>query len=704
MMSKHLFSQLTISRCLLCCLPVFALETAQAQERQSTPAIPSSGTANITTPHKPDIEEIERISISFFGQNSTWLQSSAAIEYRDLTELKSPLDIATLLNGLSGLQADQRANFAQDSRISIRGFGTRSSFGVRGIEMTLDGVPLSTPDGQVQPSSLMHQQLAEVEVLKGPFAALYGNASGGVVAFRSREALTEGWKFEQTLAARTQQSMVMLGSEIGEFALAQGQYEGYRPRNNAEKKQASWRKSFELSPALHWDLRYDWLYDPLLEDPLALTEVEWRTDPSQTNSAAERFDTQKTTAQQGFTSLLRFDELDYSWLFATWQQQRQIRQNLAFTGEAITSSGGIVNLSRKVQGLRGNWQQLTDFGQWQLSANHEKSTDQRLGFVNNFGSVGALRRDETGYVTSTDVGADLQYSAIPNLDLYSGFRLNQQKFVVNDWFISGSNPDDSGQRKANHLNWASGANYQLNAQQSLHLSLGEGYESPTLAEMAYTKDAKGLNLDLKAAKAKQLQLGWKFKTKAIELSTDVFHINTDNELLIDQSIGGRTSYRNAAATQRIGAELAINWQQSLTVRHRFSMTQINATFDTPQDLAVNGRMLPGLAKQQLNWQFSWLPQHNENWQLTSHLYYKSQMATDDRNSQFAPSHTLWNLQSIWQGELWDGHWQAWLKGENLTDVAYVGAVVVNQSNGRNFEPGMPRQLLIGFNFSYGLHD
>lgn len=702
MMPKVQYSLLTFSGWLLFCYPINAQSAANSQA-----GLISSSSSNIAKsveakPNGADIEAIERISISFFGQNSAWLQSSAAIEYRDLAQLKSSIDTAALLQGLSGIQADQRANFAQDSRISIRGFGTRSSFGVRGIEMTLDGIPLSTPDGQVQPSSLMRQQLAEVEVLKGPFAALYGNASGGVVAFRSNAALTDGWKFEQTLAAQTRQSMLMLGTSYGEFALAQGKYDGYRPRNRAEKKQASWRKSFDLSPDLQWDLRYDWLYDPLLEDPLALTEAEWRANPSQTNAAADRFDTKKTTAQQGLSSLLRFEDGHYSWQFASWQQQRQIRQNLAFTGEAITSSGGVVNLERKVQGLRLNWQQFTYFGQWQLHANHEKSTDQRLGFVNSFGTIGALRRDETGYVTSSDIGADLQYSALGNWDLYSGFRLNHQKFVVNDWFISGANPDDSGQRQANHLNWASGANYQLTSQQSLHLSIGEGYESPTLAEMAYTKDANGLNLGLKAAKAKQLQMGWKFMTSELQLSTDVFHISTDDELVIDQSIGGRTSYRNAASTQRLGAELAVNWQQSPVVRHRFSLTQINATFDTPQDTAVDGRLLPGLAKQQFNWQFNWLPQHNENWQLTSNLYYKSKMATDDRNSQFAPSHTLWNLQSLWQGELLEGKWQAWLSGENITDVDYVGAVVVNQSNGRNFEPGMPRQWLVGFNFSYGL--
>ncbi|MDZ7902006.1 MAG: Plug domain-containing protein [Rheinheimera sp.] len=117
--------------------------------------------------------DIERINVSFIEHNYAWLRTSAALQQRDLRGQYPPIDSASLLQGIAGLQADQRGNFAQDSRISVRGFGTRSSFGVRGVEMTLDGLPLSTPDGQVQPSTLMLGQLQQVEVSKVHCCALW---------------------------------------------------------------------------------------------------------------------------------------------------------------------------------------------------------------------------------------------------------------------------------------------------------------------------------------------------------------------------------------------------------------------------------------------------------------------------------------------------------------------------------------------------
>ncbi len=646
---------------------------------------------------------IERINVSFIEQNYAWLRTSAALQQRDFTGQFPPIDSAALLQGMAGLQADQRGNFAQDSRISIRGFGTRSSFGVRGLEMTLDGLPLSTPDGQVQPSSMMLGQLQQVEVLKGPFAALYGNASGGVIAFQSKTALTSGIQLQHQHAALLDSRSLLIGSEIGELAWAQSDHQGYRAHNSAQKRQAYWRKAFELAPEFTLSLRYDWSQDPHLEDPLALTEAEWRQDPTQTANAAILFDTKKASKQHGWSAKLNFDADEQSWQLASWQQQRQIQQYLAFTGDSPTSAGGIVDLTRQIQGLKGQWQQHIDIGYWQLLASAENSTDQRLGFVNQFGSLGALRRDETGDVSTRDIGTNLHVTANSDFDLFAGVRLSRQSFQVTDWFVTSSNPDDSGRRADSYTHWALGTTYQLNQWQSLNFSVGEGFESPTLTEMAYAKDTAGLNLGLRAAKALQWQAGWKYaKTQSI-FSLDFFHIDTDDELLIDQSIGGRTSYRNAANTRRYGAEFSAEWQQTAHLRHQLSATTIDARFRTPEQTSIDGRQLPGLAKQQLSWQLNWRPFPSDTWQLQSTVEYKSKMATDDRNLQFAPSAVLWRLQSRWQGEVFCGQWQAWLAGENIGKTQYVGAVVVNQGNGRSFEPGLPRQLLAGIQYSYQLN-
>lgn len=649
------------------------------------------------------VTDIERINVSFIEHNYSWLRTSAALQQRDLRDQYPAIDSAGLLQGIAGLQADQRGNFAQDSRISLRGFGARSSFGVRGVEMTLDGIPLSTPDGQVQPSTLLLGQLQQVEVLKGPFAALYGNASGGVIAFASKPIWTGGIQLQQQHSANYDSSSVLLGGDFGEVAWTQSTHNGYRPHNRAEKRQAAWRKSIELSAELSLNLRYDWLDDPLLEDPLALTETEWQQDPRQTASVATLFDTKKSSAQRGASARLNFDGDEQSWQVSAWQQQRQIEQYLAFTGDAATSAGGIVDLTRHLQGVKGQWQQRLDWGFWQLVASTERSSDQRLGFVNQFGKVGTLRRDETGNVSTQDLGTNIHLIATNELDLFAGVRVSRQRFAVIDWFINPGNPDDSGEKTESHAHWALGSTYQLSKWQSVNLSVGSGFESPTLTEMAYTKDTPGLNLWLRAAKSRQWQTGWKYARAQSSVSLDFFHIDTTDELLVDQSVGGRTSYRNAAATRRSGAEASLQWQQSPFWQHQFSATVIDARFQTPEQASIDGRQLPGLAKWQLSWQLDWHPLQSDSWQLQSILDYKSSMATDDRNQQFAPAAILWRVQSRWQGEVFSGTWQAWLAGENIGNAQYVGAVVVNQTNGRSFEPGLPRQLLAGIQYRYQLN-
>ena len=89
------------------------------------------------------------------------------------------------LAAIPGLYTMNSENFAQDLRVSIRGFGTRAAFGIRGIKILVDGIPESTPDGQAQVDNIDLSFINRAEVLRGPVSALYGNASGGVISLSS---------------------------------------------------------------------------------------------------------------------------------------------------------------------------------------------------------------------------------------------------------------------------------------------------------------------------------------------------------------------------------------------------------------------------------------------------------------------------------------------------------------------------------------
>jgi iron complex outermembrane receptor protein len=640
---------------------------------------------------------IERLVVTATQQPKPWLSSSAAINSRDLTSEAPALDVASLLQGLPGVQADQRANFAQDSRISLRGFGSRSSFGVRGIEVLLDGMPWSTADGQSQPGSMLLEQLGSVEVLRGPFAALYGNSAGGVLALQSKPIAPYSVSLQQLSGNLLQQQQLQVSSGQTELSLKQLKHDGFRPHNSAEKRQASLRQSHIFADQLQLNWRYDWSDDPLLQDPLGLTLAEWQQNPRQTAAVATLFNSQKSAAQRQVT--MQLEPLSGQWQLGGWHGQRDIQQLLAFSGDAISSAGGVVNLNRHFFGLKG--QRQFELGRWwlQYSAQFEQHTDQRQGFVNQRGSIGDLRRDETGQVQSTEVAVRTEYVSVDQWRFSGGARLSQLKFAVTDYFVRPGNPDDSGQKTDQYPSFALGVSYPLLPELSWNLNIGQGFETPTLTEMAYQSQGSGLNLALKAARNQQLESGVKYQTDNTQASLDLFYIQSRDELVIAQSIGGRTSYRNAASSSRRGLELY--WQQQLSDhwQQRFSSTLLDSQFEAQSNIS---RELPGVARVLHDWQLEYRPWQDERWLLRTQLNYRGKLMIDDANSLSTPAVTLLQLDSRWQLDLQHSQWQLWLGLENALDKTYVGAVVVNQANGRSFEPGIPRQWVAGLQLSIEL--
>lgn len=635
-----------------------------------------------------EAEQLERLVVSVQQQSRPWISSAAAVSRLRL-EASPALDIAALLKQMPGLQADQRANFAQDSRISLRGFGSRSSFGVRGIEVLFDGIPWSTSDGQSQPSSIPFEQLSAVEVLRGPFAALYGNAAGGVVTLQSRAA-TYGVSLQHQLSGYYRQHSLTAGDGQSEVYLKTLRHDGYREHNSAERRQAAVRSSYQFDAmTLNW--RYDWNDDPLLQDPLGLTQAEFERDPHQTANVATLFNSRKSSAQRQLSLTLVPDSND--WQISAWQGERDITQFLAFSGDGQASAGGVVALTRHYRGVKA--QQQLQWGQWlhQLAAQLEQNIDQRQGYVNLRGMAGDLRRDESGEVQNSEIAWQTEYQTATLWRLQLGSRLSRIRFSVDDYFIKPDNPDDSGQRSDQLAAFALGASYPLNEQLHFYLSAGRGFETPTLTEMAYQVNGSGLNLALKPVRNRQLDLGLKWQQPQTQVALDWFYIQSKDELLVAQSVGGRTSYRNAAETQRTGAEFWLVHNVSSTLDMQWSSTLLDASFSAD---SYRGKNLPGVARVQHQLGLSYAPFASQFWVLSSQLSYRSRLWTDDNNSMTADSATLLDVKSSWQVDWLHSNWNWWLAIDNLTDENYAGAVVVNQANGRSFEPGTPRQFQLGF--------
>jgi len=645
--------------------------------------------------------EPEVIIISASAQREAWLASPASVDLQLTPQYGIIIDSAQLFDGISGVQADSRANFAQDTRLSIRGFGSRSAFGIRGVYLQQDGIPLSTPDGQGQLSSVLLDNIERIEVLKGPMATLYGNAAGGVISLYSRTPVHSSTSVsvagsEQHRQYRLQADWLNADHSLS-ATLKRFTTDGYRPHAAAEKQQAQLIYRTTLADSVDLTTRLDYARDPILQDPQGLSPQDWQQNPRQTANVATLFDTAKSSLQRQISLMLSDAQHDADWQFSGWTGERSIKQRLGFTGAAATSAGGEVLLDRQFSGVNGHYR-LINAAQLSLTVGAAvvKSDDDRLGYVNNFGQRADLRRDQTDSADNQDVITRFSWQPATAWQIQGGWRYSKLALRIRDHYITAENPDDSGEKTFYNDSVALGVNYLLTPWLSSYISVASGFETPTLAEVAYRNDGSGVNLALQASTNQQWEAGFKWQSEKLNGSVALFQVDSKNELLVDTASGGRTSYRNAAKTQRQGAELQLNWRYNQQWQQQLSAHYILATF---ADAELHGNSLPGVARQQLNWQLNYRP-WSDTTVLSLGSQYRSKVYIDDNNSNSAPAAVSFNL-----GARHSQHWTEltidyWLALDNITDKAYVGSVIVNQSNGRSFEPAPGRQLSAGLTAQY----
>lgn len=624
-------------------------------------------------------------------------ETPASVSNRDVDDQPAGLriDAAELLKGLAGVQADSRANYAQDTRITLRGFGARSAFGVRGVILQLDGIPLSMPDGQAQTSSILLDEPENVQVIRGPLATIYGNSAGGMIQWFSARPDSSGLRFDAMFGANSTQRQLVQGEWVtdGNAVRLTGtrlRTDGPRDHNRAERDQLALRWYHDLTDSIEMIVRLDDNYAPFLQDPGSLTPEDWQADPTQTFSGATRFNTRKNIHHQQASVSLRSTD---GWHVSTWKGWREIEQYLPFPGTDIRGSGSVIDLRRSFVGIDASY----DY-RWALATpltttfgiHHAEQDDRRFGYTNNFGERGDLRRNELGEVTQQAAYTLWDWRPTEQLTLLGGLRYSEVEFAVDDYFIVPENPDDSGAQRQHAWSWSLGANYALSEQWSVFAARGNGFETATLTEMAYSNTETGLNTDLGGAYNQQWEIGVKWQAPTVQAQLTAFVIDTTDEIVVDQSLDGRTTYTNAGLTQRDGVELEVNWLVHEQWQWRGAATLLSAEY-------ANGARLPGVAEQQIYSQLDW--NYRPQQRLSLITEYRGDVAATDANDVIAPSHTLWHLN--WRGSYAMGDWQLsqWLNLHNLTDETYVGSVVVNQGNGRAFEPGVGRELQVGMQFN-----
>lgn len=656
-----------------------------------------------------------------------------SVQRSDIQDGKARVNISEDLNRVPGTFVQNRENFAQELQITIRGFGARSQFGTRGIKLIVDGLPASTPDGQGNPGVFDLGSADRIEVLRGPFSALYGNHSGGVV-----QVFSERGREPPTLAADItfgsygfQRYGLKGGGVSGAFnGMASVSYfsvDGYREHSAARKSQFNTRLSYAVGQSSTLTVVATGFDQPNAQDPLGLTQAQVQQNPQQAQPVAIAFDTRRSleNLQGGVIFDTALSPQDSLQLIA-YAGSRDNEQYLAIPLDsqlAATSSGGVASLDRQLGGGSVRWTRRQDaFGgplTLTAGAEYDGSTETRQGFLNDFGVKGALKRDEDNDVDSLGAYVQAEWWFVPRASLTLGVRYTQVDFASEDRYIASGNSDDSGSTRYGEWTPIAGVLFRLTPTINVYASYGRAFETPTGVELAYRPDgASGLNFSLQPSISDQFEIGAKVLVgESTRLNAAVFNIRTEGEIVIARSTGGRSSYQNAGDSSRLGAELMLESELGLGLSSHIALTLLNARFDTAfrscaplagfcnpltgANTAVvpAGNRIPGVPNATL---FADLAYRNTALGLTGALEViaNGSVAVNDFNSQYAAGYTIANL---WAGlEQTVGRWRfrEFARVNNLFGREYIGAVIVGDANGRYYAPAPTRNLLAGASATY----
>jgi iron complex outermembrane receptor protein len=617
-------------------------------------------------------------------------------------------NLAQTLARVPGLVAQNRQSLAQDLQLSLRGFGARASFGVTGIRLLVDGLPYSDPDGQGQTDPFDLAAAERVEVLRGPFSVLYGNAAGGVIQVFTKDgpARPEVGADLMVGSYGTVENQLNAGGTTGSFNYMANvswfQTDGYREHSAAKRDHLYSKLRYEPSDNASLTFIFNAENQPFAEDPSALSAEQVTEDPRQAVSRVFQFGSGEfhRHRQGGVVYEQKLGEHDR--LQATaWLGSRRVVQFLPFSGDDPLSGGAVIDLDNDAGGGDARWTHDAAFAGFPLTTtagfDYQRLHERRKGFVNDDGRKGPLARNEDDILSRLGAYAQAQWK-LGRWQLVGGVRQSRVNFEVDDHFINDVDPDDSGSQDFSQATGFASVLYELASTVNAYASFGRGFETPSFAELAYRPDGtSGLNFDLRPSTSNNYEAGLKadFGLQG-KLRLALYKIDTADEIVTATSANGRSTFRNAGSTTRKGVELSLQGGLGGSLHGYLAWTWLQADFAAGP---FAGKRLPGVPRTTLYGELNWTYAPVGFYALAS-AQLRTRVFADDGNAQAAPSYVVANMEAGFGQQTSGWRFREFAQLNNMFDRHYIGAVVVNATNGRFFEPEPNRNWLVGVNASY----
>lgn len=653
------------------------------------------------------------------------------------------INLSEGVQAVPGILARNRQDYAQEEQVSIRGFGANSTFGILGVRLYVDDIPASQPDGQGASSNFNFASADRVEILRGPFSALYGNSAGGVIAIytadgASQPGISGGVAGGSYGTARA--DIGAAGSQgIADYNLhfTHFQTDGYRDHASARRESLNGKANFQLGQYGKLSLMSNYLSAPFVQDPMGLTPIAYNKDPRQVDPAANTFNTRKSTQQAQLGAVYEYQLTDAQTLRVLgYYGQRQIEQFLSIpitpSQTAPASPGGVVNLNNYYGGADARWTYRTQLMDRAFNVvvgvNYDELHEHRRGYNNYRGAgttcgvggtvcgvQGTLRRQEINTVYNLDQYAEANWAFADQWSLLAGVRHSSVNFDSDDLFpVDASHPDTSGSKTYVANSPVLGIMYKPLSWMHWYASYGAGFQTPTIAQLAYRPDASaGLNFGLQPARSRNAEIGTKLRlSNHTKAEIAVFNTSTSNELAVYSNSSGRSTYQNIGSTWRRGFEAGLESEFAQDWKLQLSYTYLSATVrqayltcaksgcspPTGTVAVAAGNRLPGVPQSNVFAALNW--GGKTGWHASINGQYLSAVAANDNNSVFASGYALFGVDAgyVWERARWSV--RPFVRIDNLLDRRYVSAISVNDGNSRFFYPGADRTALAGVSFDW----
>ena len=645
-----------------------------------------------------------------------------AVTGSEITDARTGANLSEIAPRIPGVVINYRSTAAQELSISTRGFGARSQFGVKGIRIYADGIPLNSADGQGQAGSINLDTLGQIEFLRGPFSALYGNSSGGVV-----QAFTRDGAKDPTITVgassgtwNTNKQSITYEGQAGpvNYILNAYQYvsDGYRDFSQYRRDNFNGKISYQFSPDTKFTFVGNYMDQPYTNDPNALTPDQYKANSRSagTNAISTNSRLYRINSYGGIIIDHNLSEKD-SLRFMGYSGERSNLQYL--------TTGAASEVIRDTEGFDLRWLRKDLFLNKPLNftagLTYDSMEDIRsrytysgTGVYTTLLTTSTSNRREKQSAFSVDQYLQASYEPTDRLLVITGLRHSRVNIKNEDLYFGDcvDRPtacDSTGQVTYSNTSPVAGVTFKITPTLNAYANYGRGFETPTFAETTYSNATSGAgpNLSMVPSKSKNYEIGLKaFVTSNTRMNLALFKVDTKNEIVVTANSGPQNVYDSTANTERKGIEFSLDSRLPYNFNYYQTYTYLDSEFknsftNTVGGLVAAGNRLSGVYKNTAYTELSWkYPALNFS-SAIENIYYSDVHGYDSNAAdRKADAFSIVNLRASLKQSYNNWNFSEFVRADNILDEKYVGNVRVN--NSATFEPGAPRNYTVGVTSSY----